>query len=76
MKRENYKNNVWYPLTDDEYWVEHGYADEFPNCQTIVTEKSSDIYPKPDIMTYDNCRRGWSTMAKTDTYFFMIIEKP
>ena len=76
MKREDYKNNVWYPLTDDEYWVDYGYTDEFPNCQTIVAETSSIIGTKHSIMTYDTCYMGWSTMAKTGTYFFMIIEKP
>lgn len=76
MKREDYKNNVWYPLTDDEYWVDYWYVAEFPNCQTIVTESQRVSGVPHKLMTYDTCPIGWSTMAKAGTYFFMIIEKP
>jgi hypothetical protein len=76
MKRADYKNNVWYPLTDDEYWVDYWYVAEFPNCQTIVTESQKLSGVPHKIMTYDTCPIGWSTMAKAGTYFFMIIEKP
>ena len=30
MKRENYENNRWYPLTNNERWVED-LPEEFPN---------------------------------------------
>lgn len=76
MKRKDYKNNVWYPLTDNEYWVDYGYADEFPNCQTIVCDTKQVPGVKHCIMTYQNCTIGWGSMAKTGTHFFMIIEKP
>lgn len=75
MKKENYKLNTWYPLTDDEYWVEE-YPEEFPNCQTIVCNSENVDSVKHCIMTYHNCSIGWGTMAKEGTYFFMIIEKP
>lgn len=76
MKKENYKLNTWYPLTDNEYWVEQGYEDEFPNCQTVVycTQQIEDI--KHHIMTYHNCNIGWGTMAKYGDWKFMIIELP
>ena len=35
MKRKDYENYKWYPLTDNEYWVEE-MPYEFPNCVTIV----------------------------------------
>ena len=77
MKREDYKLNVWYPLTDNEYWIEFGGCqDEFPNCQTIVCDTYPMEWIRHDIMTYHNCPFGWSTMAKSGTYMFMIIEKP
>jgi hypothetical protein len=74
MKRENYKLNTWYPLTDDEYWVEE-YPEEFPNCLTIVYD-SKKLWGCDDVKTYRTCSCGWGTMAKEGTYFFMIIEKP
>ena len=76
MKRENYKNNVWYPLTDDEYWVDYDYQDEFPNCQTLVVDTEDTNGVKHRIMTYNMCTLGWSTMAKQESWCFMIVEKP
>ena len=73
MKRENYENYKWYPLTDNEYWVEE-MADEFPNCNTIVY--CPDSRWPDDIKTYQSCSIGWGTMAKSEEYYFMIIEKP
>ena len=35
MKRSDYENNKWYPLTENEYWVEE-FPEEFPNCHTVV----------------------------------------
>ena len=35
MKRKDYENYKWYPLTDEEYWIEE-MQNEFPNCVTIV----------------------------------------
>ena len=73
MKRKDYKNYVWYPLTDEEYWVEE-YPEEFPNCQTIVycTRKEID----PFLRTQETAYMGWGTMAKYGEHKFMIIEKP
>ena len=73
MKREDYENYKWYPLTDNEYWVEFGYQDEFPNCQTVVCKTGN---PTNRIMTYNDAYVGWGTMAKSGTWKFMIIEKP
>ena len=63
MKRTDYKLNTWYPLTDDEYWVEKYFKEEFPNCQTLVCDTK-------------HINGGWGTMAKQGTYKFMIVEKP
>jgi hypothetical protein len=73
MKRVDYELNTWYPLTDNEYWVEE-YPDEFPNCNTIVT----CLYQRfgNEIKTYQSCSIGWGTMAKDGCWYFMIIEKP
>lgn len=67
MKREDYKNFVWYPVTDDTYWVED--EPEFDNCFTIV--KRVD---EPMVYTRDNIFLGWGTMAKFGCWLFMIIE--
>lgn len=76
MNKKDYKLYTWYPLTDNEYWVDLDYQNEFPDCQTIVC----DTYPMEGIrhviMTYQNCTIGWGTMAKNGTWKFMIIEKP
>lgn len=72
MKRENYENYKWYPVTDDEYWVEEN-QEEFPNCNTIINYTKSR-WPH-DIKTYQSCSLGWGTMAKTEGYYFMIVEK-
>lgn len=76
MKSADYKLNTWYPLTEDEYWVDYDYQDEFPNCQTIVCDTQHIDDVKHCIMTYHNCTIGWSTMAKSETWKFMIVEKP
>lgn len=76
MKSADYKLNTWYPLTEDEYWVDYDYQDEFPNCQTIVCDTKNIDDVKHCIMTYHNCTIGWSTMAKSETWKFMIVEKP
>lgn len=73
MKRKDYENNKWYPLTDNEYWVEE-MPEEFPNCNTIVININSRW--EHDIKTYQSCSIGWGTMAKSEDYFFMIIQKP
>ena len=39
MKRKDYQNYIWYPVTDETYWAED-YPEEFPNCQTIVCQKN------------------------------------
>ncbi len=75
MKRENYELYKWYPLTDDEYWVDLDYQDEFPNCQTLVYDTSEQMTYNT-IMRMQDCQLGWGTMAKTGTYMFMIVEKP
>lgn len=76
MNKEDYKLYTWYPLTDDEYWVDLDYQDEFPNCQTIVCDTKQIPGVKHCIMTYDDCHLGWGTMAKRDTFKFMIVEIP
>lgn len=75
MNKEDYKLYTWQPLTDDEYWVDTDYQNEFPNCQTIVCDTIQDNMNN-HIMTYDDCHLGWGTMAKAETYMFMIVEKP
>ena len=76
MNKSDYKLNTWYPLTDNEYWVDNDYQNEFPNCQTIVCDTRDVTSVKHSIMTYHNCTVGWETMAKSGTWNFMIIEKP
>lgn len=69
MNREDYKLYTWYPLTDDEYWVDVGVLQElFPDCKTIVCDIDNHI------MTYNDCHIGWGTMAKRGTFKFAIIE--
>ena len=77
MNREDYKLYTWYPLTDNEYWVDIGVLQElFPDCQTIVCDTKHVDGVKHCIMTYQNCTIGWGTMAKSGTWKFMIVEKP
>ena len=73
MKRSDYKNYVWYPLTDDEYWVED-FPDEFPNCITLVCCTCPDICSS--VLTQRHAYLGWGTMAKREEWKFMIIELP
>lgn len=74
MKRADYELYTWYPLTENEYWVD--FMDpEFDNCRTIVCD--ANFYGSGNkIMTRDICPYGWDTMAKIGTYMFMIVEKP
>ena len=72
MKREDYKNYVWYPLTDEEYWVDNNL--DFPNCQTIICCTRPEICE--NILTRNTAFMGWGTMAKYNEWKFMIIEKP
>ena len=69
MKRKDYENFKWYPLTDEEYWVE-SYESEFPGCITIV------YHPDYGFYKLENCYLGWGTMAKQGDWKFIIIEKP
>ena len=69
MKRKDYNNYQWYPVTDGTFWIEE-YADEFPNCSTIVSTNKS--YPFTRTSTY----LGWGSMAKQGIWYFMIIEQP
>ena len=70
MERKFYHLNEWYPVTDDEYWVEE-YPEEFPNCHTVIySESFGGIYTQHDM------NLGWSTMAKAGSFKFMIIENP
>lgn len=73
MKREDYKNYIWYPITDETYWVED-YPKEFPNCQTIICCTRPDI--DANIRTRHTAYIGWGTMAKYNEWMFMIIEQP
>ena len=77
MNREDYELYTWYPLTDNEYWVDVGVLQElFPDCQTIVCDSEHIPGVIHCVMTYDDCHLGWSTMAKRGTFKFMIVEKP
>lgn len=69
MKRKDYQNNIWYPITDDTYWVEE-YKEEFPKCHTII------YHPKycENLATQGTAYLGWGTMAKQGDWFFMIVE--
>ena len=59
MNREDYKLYTWYPLTDDEYWVDNGVLQElFPDCQTIVCDTVQGSMNN-HIMTYNDCHIGW-----------------
>ena len=75
MKRKDYENYKWYPVTDKTYWVDD-YCDEFPNCKTIVRDTTGVKYDMAvQILTENNCYLGWGTMAKSPEYFsFMIVE--
>lgn len=74
MKRKDYDNYIWYPIIDDgEYWVEE-FQNEFPGCNTIVTNTKPLFGTRPVLYTYENCPLGWGTMAKDGHYMFMIIE--
>jgi hypothetical protein len=73
MKRQDYKNLTWYPVTDDTYWAEE-FPDEFPNCQTIVYCTNPNITSA--IYTQFDAYLGWGTMAKYDEWVFMIIPMP
>lgn len=74
MNRGKYKLYTWYPLTDDEYWVDLDYQDEFPNCQTLVYDTAEQMTYNT-IMRMQDCQLGWGTMAKNGTWKFIIIEK-
>lgn len=73
MKRSDFKNYIWYPVTDETYWVEE-YPDEFPNCHTIICNTQESVCP--NILTQDSSFMGWGTMAKYGNWKFMIIENP
>lgn len=73
MERKNYKNNVWYPLTDEEFWVED-YPEQFPRCHTIVCCLNEDICSTP--LTMNSVFMSWGTMAKSGEWMFMIIGPP
>ena len=76
MNKEDYKLYMWYPLTDNEYWVDVGVLQElFPDCQTIVCDTVRGSINN-HIMTYNDCHISWNTMAKRGTFKFMIVEIP
>ena len=77
MKRTDYKLYTWYPLTEEEYWVDFGDYPDFENCQTLVINESQEPWKRTHIIiTYEHCIPGWSSMAKQGTWKFMIVEKP
>ena len=76
MNKEDYKLYTWYTLTDDEYWVDFGDYPDFENCQTLVVDTKDTNGVKHRIMTYNMCTLGWSTMAKQESWYFIIVEKP
>lgn len=61
---DKYKPFVWYPVTDDVYWIEDGEHEIIVTCPY-----TNEIY------TQSNCYIGWGTMSKTEGYKFMIIKK-
>jgi len=71
MKRKDYQNYVWYPVTDETYWVNE-YPEEFPNCETILCWKPNE--EDCIIYTKSSAYMGWGTMAKYGDWYFMIIE--
>lgn len=73
MKRENYENYKWYPLTNNECWVED-LPEEFPNCLTLIYNINSRFGDY--IRCYSTSSLSWESMASYGTYYFMIIEKP
>ena len=75
MKRKDYENYKWYPVTDETYWVEE-YPEEFPNCKSIVRDTSGVRYDvEPQILIQNHCYLSWGTMTKSPEYYsFMIIE--
>lgn len=73
MNKEDFELNVWYPITDETYWVED-CPDEFPDCQTIICCTDKDL--DDTIRTRRTAYMGWGTMAKDENYMFMIIKKP
>ena len=74
MKRKDYENYIWYPIVDEgEYWVEE-FPDEFPGCNTIVTNSKPPFGVRPSLYTYEDCYLGWGTMAKNGNFKFMIIK--
>ena len=78
MKRKDYKNFVWYPVTDETYWAEE-YPDEFPGCQTIIRDKKCTFNLLPRIMTRYEHSLGWGSMTKYNEQYelefeFMIID--
>lgn len=75
MNKENYKPHIWYPLTDNEYWVDYGEYPDFPNHQTLVFNTANDGWYHT-ILSIENCSQGWGAMAKQGTWMFMIVEKP
>ena len=74
MNKEDYKLYTWYPLTDNEYWVDVLQV-LFPDCQTIVCDTIQGSMNN-HIMTLNDCHLSWGTMAKRGTFKFMIIENP
>ena len=73
MKRENYENNRWYLLTNNECWVED-LPKEFPNCMTLIYNKNARFGDY--VRSYNSSSLTWETMASYNSYYFMIIEKP
>lgn len=74
MKRIDYKNYIWYPLTDEEYWAEE-FPEEFPGCYTLIAMPEIDGNSW-SIYNRDTAFMGWGSMAKRGNFKFMIIEKP
>ena len=73
MKRENYKNNKWYPLTNNECWVED-LPEEFTNCMTLIYNKNARFGDY--VRSYNSSSLTLETMESYNSYYFMKIEKP
>ena len=77
MKRENYENNRWYLLTNNECWVED-LPEEFPNCMTLIYNKNArfgDIGFLKDVGTYavsDDSHNVKIVYYRTDKVFVPV----
>lgn len=63
--KKNYKPFVWYPVTDDMYWL-----DDMEKHEIVIKSPYEER-----LLTESTCHYGWGTMCKTEGFMFMIINK-